>query len=62
MSQLWQGVASLWCGGGQALKGVPPVTVIVGETYAMAMVIVMMIVVMVIISYRRMNNLLPLYL
>ena len=43
-------------------KGVPFVAVVVDKTYAMAMVIVMMIVVMVIISYRRMNNLLPLYL
>jgi len=44
-------------GGGQALKGVPPVAVVVGETLAIVMVMVM-----VMFSHRRMNGLLHLYL
>jgi len=38
---------------GHAPKGIPPVAVVVGETYAMAMTM---------IPYRRMNGLLYLYL
>ena len=38
-------------------KGIPPVAVVVGETLAMVMVIVM-----VMIPHRRMNGLLCLYL
>jgi len=44
-------------GGGQALKGVPSVAVVVGETLAIVMVMVM-----VMFSHRRMNGLLHLYL
>ena len=43
-------------------KGIPPVTVVVGKTYTMAMAMVMMMVAIVMISCRRMNNLLCLYL
>ena len=45
--------------GGQVLKGVPPVAIVVGETYVMAMAMEMAIVM---ISHRRMNDLLHLYL
>jgi len=60
--QSWQEVAPLWCGGGQVLKGVPPVAVVIGKTYAMAMAMVIAMVMMVIIPHKRMNNLLYLYL
>jgi len=39
------------------LKGVPPVAVVIGETLAIVIVMVM-----VIFSHRRMNSLLHLYL
>jgi len=45
--------------GGQVLKGVPPVAVVVGKTLVMVMVMVM---VMLMFPYRRMNGLLRLYL
>ena len=45
--------------GGQALKGVPPVAIVVDETLVMAMAIVM---VMAMFPHRRMSNLLHLYL
>ena len=45
--------------GGQVLKGVFPVAVVVGETLVMAMVMVMM---MVMFPCRRMSGLLCLYL
>jgi len=45
--------------GGQVLKGVPPVAVVVGKTLVMAMVMVM---VMAMFPYRRMSSLLCLYL
>jgi len=57
--QSWRGVAPLWFGGEQVLKGVFPVTVVVGETLVMAMVMVM---VMLMFSCRRMNGLFRLYL
>ena len=41
------------------LKGIPSVTVVVGETLAMVIVIMM---VMMMIPHRRMNSLLHLYL
>jgi len=41
--------------GGQMLRGVPPVAVVVGETLVIAMV-------MVIFSHRRISGLLRLYL
>ena len=49
----------VWGGRGQVLKGVPPVAIVVGETYVMAMAMEMAIVM---ISHRRMNDLLHLYL
>jgi len=52
----------LFSGGKQALKGIPPVAVIVGKTYVMVMAMVMMMMTMVMISHRRMNDLLYLYL
>ena len=39
-------------------RGIPPVAVVVGETYTMVIVIMMMVM----IPCRRMNNLLCLYL
>jgi len=61
--QLWQGVAPLWFGREQVLKGVPLVAVVVGEILAMVMVMVMvMVMMMMIIPHRRMNSLLYLYL
>jgi len=42
-------------GGGQMPRGIPPVAVVVGETLAVAMAMVM-------ISHRRMSSLLHLYL
>jgi len=57
--QSWQGVAPLWFGGGQVPKGIPPVAVVVGETLAIVMIMVM---VTIMIPYRRMNGLLHLYL
>ena len=44
------------------MKGVPPVAVVIGKTYAMAMAMVIAMVTMVIIPRRRINNLLYLYL
>ena len=44
-------------GGGQVLKGVPPVAVVVGKTLVIAMVMVMLM-----FPCRRINNLLHLYL
>ena len=44
------------------MKGVPPVAVVIGKTYAMAMAMVIAMVMMVIIPHKRMNNLLYLYL
>ena len=41
------------------LKGIPSITVVVGETLAMVIVIMMVIM---IIPHRRMNGLLRLYL
>jgi len=51
--------SSLVWGGGQVLKGVPPVAVVVGKTLVMVMAIVM---VMVMFPCRRMSGLLRLYL
>jgi len=45
--------------GGQVLKSVPPVAVVVGETLVMAMVMAM---VMVMFPHKRMSGLLRLYL
>jgi len=45
--------------GGQALKGVSPVAIVVDETLVMAMAIVM---VMAMFPHRRMSSLLHLYL
>jgi len=59
--QSWQGVAPLWFGGGQVLKGVPSVAVVVGETLVMVMAMAM-VMVMVMFPCRRMNGLLHLYL
>jgi len=44
-------------GGGQVLKGVPPVAVVVGETLVMVMVMLMLM-----FSHRRTSSLLRLYL
>ena len=44
-------------GGGQVLKGIPPVAVVVGKTLVIAMVMVMLM-----FPCRRINNLLNLYL
>jgi len=48
-------------GGGWVLKGVPPVTVVVGRTLAMAMAMVI-VMLMVMFPCRRMSGLLRLYL
>jgi len=45
--------------GGQVLKGVPPVAIVVGKTLVMAMVIAMVIAMF---PCRRMSSLLRLYL
>ena len=45
--------------GGQVLKGVSPVTVVVGEILVMVMVILML---MLMFPHRRMSGLLHLYL
>jgi len=57
--QSWQGVSPLWFEGEWALRGIPPIAVVVGETLAMA---IAMVIVMIMIPHRRMISLFCLYL